>query len=423
MKKFFNPAISFTVTIFLLFGLSGCIKDEHNCSQVFKIYEPVYKSLTEVRAGMKSSTPQSIGQTGKLYLYGQYVFLNEPYKGIHVIDNSNPSSPKNISFIPVPGNVDLAVKNDFLYADSYTDLVVFDISNPINVTAKKFLNKVFPNYGGYYWMNTTNPDSVLVITDYKMRDTLMNCNTYHAWNGLEFDSRGALAFSSAPVAKSSPSGMGGSMARFTIVNDYLYSVSNSELFSFNITNRAEPVLKNKTNLNNWSIETIYPFKNRLFIGSASGMYIYDLANPASPAALGQMNHVRSCDPVIADDNHAYVTLRSGTVCQGFSNQLEVLDIKDLKSPSLLKIYSMTNPHGLSKDGNLLFICDGKDGLKVYNAADVQNLKLLKTISGIDTYDVIAYNGLALVVASDGLYQYDYSNASNIRLLSKINLSK
>jgi hypothetical protein len=118
-----------------------------------------------------------------------------------------------------------------------------------------------------------------------------------------------------------------------------------------------------------------------------------------------------------------VTLRSGTACQGFNNQLEVLHLNNITNPSLLKVYSLTNPHGLSKDGNMLFICDGADGLKIYNATNVLDLKLVKQISGMETYDVIAYNSIALVVARDGLYQYDYSNPSDIRLLSKISLSK
>src|SRR5690606_20496247 len=140
------------------------------------------------------------------------------------------------------------------------------------------------------------------------------------------------------------------------------------------------------------IETIFPFKNRLFVGSRTGMYIYNVSNPSQPAAAGQFNHVQSCDPVIADDNYAYVTLRSGNTCQGFTNQLDIVKLNDFTDPKLEKTYQMSNPHGLSKDGNTLFICDGAAGLKVYNAADVQNLQLITTIEGIETFDVIAMNG-------------------------------
>ncbi len=84
---------------------------------------------------------------------------------------------------------------------------------------------------------------------------------------------------------------------------------------------------------------------------------------------------------------------------------------------------MTNPYGLSKDGTTLFICDGKDGVKIYNASDAKNLIPIKTIGGMESYDVIAYNDIALIVAKDGLYQYNYSNLDAIRLLSKISLAK
>ena len=72
---------------------------------------------------------------------------------------------------------------------------------------------------------------------------------------------------------------------------------------------------------------------------------------------------------------------------------------------------------------LLFICDGTDGLKIYNASNVLNLQLIKQFTGLETYDVIAWNKVALVVAKDGLYEYDYSDANNIHLISKINISQ
>jgi len=217
--------------------------------------------------------------------------------------------------------------------------------------------------------------------------------------------------------------MGGSMARITLLNDHLYTVSTNELYAFNISNPREPKYLNKSVIaNGQTIETIYPFKNKLFIGSTQGMFIYDVSTPGSPVKQGQFIHARSCDPVIADDTKAWVTLRSGTTCGGNVNQLEVVDIKDLSNPFLIKAYTLTNPFGLGKEGNILWICDGKDGAKVYDATNASDLKLIKKIDGMETYDVIAWNNRALVVAKDGLYQFDYSNVSNIRLLSKIGLN-
>ena len=211
------------------------------------------------------------------------------------------------------------------------------------------------------------------------------------------------------------------MARFALTTNKLYTVSNADLNVFNTSKAFEPNFITKVNLNNWAIETIFPMKNNLFIGSQTGMYIYDITNPNLPVEAGKFSHIRSCDPVIADDNFAYVTLRSGTACQGFSNQMEVLKLNNLYDVQLVKTYPLANPHGLSKDGNLLFICDGKDGLKIYDAEYVNDMKLMKQFKGIEPYDVIARNKIALVVAKDGFYQYDYSNVNDIKLISKMGI--
>jgi hypothetical protein len=340
-----------------------------------------------------------------------------------VIDNRNPASPQNVAFISIPGNLDLALKGNILYADLYTDLVTLDISNPLNVVVKKFNDHVFPfrNYGyGFY------PDSSKIITDWIKHDTsfTQSCGFRYAYYSpnayLDFTSSQSSAGSKS---SSSPIGKGGSMARFAIVNNTIYTVSNSDLNVFDISNSVNPVYTNTVNVGSWNVETIFPFKDKLFIGSQNGMFIFNISNADAPVSIGQFSHVQSCDPVIADDNFAYVTLRSGTVCQGFSNQLEVLQINNITNPTMVKVYPFTNPHGLSKDGNLLFICDGSDGFKIFNAADVNNLKMIKRFPGIETYDVIAYNNIALVVAKNGLFQYDYSNTNNIHLISKIEVSQ
>ena len=108
--------------------------------------------------------------------------------------------------------------------------------------------------------------------------------------------------------------------------------------------------------------------------------MYDVqSSPSNPSLIGQFVHARGCDPVIADDNYAYITLNDSSACLGFYNQLQIINIKDMANSFMVKTYQLTHPDGLSKDGNNLFICDGKDGLKVYDATDVNNLLLLKQL--------------------------------------------
>ena len=46
----------------------------------------------------------------------------------------------------MPGNYDIATKNDFLYADSYMDLVIFDISKIDSVKEVNRVKEAFKNY-------------------------------------------------------------------------------------------------------------------------------------------------------------------------------------------------------------------------------------------------------------------------------------
>lgn len=403
----------------LCFILQGCLKDK--MTKTYTMLVPVYKEKTEVYANIKSNAPRSVGAPGKIFMYGNYIFLNEVDKGVHIIDNSNPASPVVKAFINIPGNLDIAVKGNTMYADLYADMVVVDITNPLQANFVKHINKVFPDR---QYTNGFVPDSNKIIVDWIKKDTTVDINSspcrrcmYDMIALSSSQSGGTFNTGAAPTV-----GIAGSMARFSIVNNYLYTVNNSQLTSFNIATANNPV-KTANQTVGWNIETIYPFSNKLFIGSMTGMFIYDITNPATPVAQGQFTHVRSCDPVIADGNYAYVTLRGGTACGSINNQLDVVNINNVMSPSIAKTYPMTNPHGLTKDNNLLFICDGKDGLEMYDAANPLAIVLKKQLPDMETYDAIAFNGNLLVVAKDGLYQYGYSYPATLDFKSKISVNK
>src|SRR5690606_39482705 len=87
----------------LLFSLFwGCDKIDSEGSYIAKI--PIYKTLREVRASNISiAQPQTMASTGKIYLYKDYLLINEPNKGIHIYDNSNPATPKARSEEPSVG--------------------------------------------------------------------------------------------------------------------------------------------------------------------------------------------------------------------------------------------------------------------------------------------------------------------------------
>jgi hypothetical protein len=411
----------------ILLVVSGCMKDK--ISRTYQIMTPVYADKAVVFANVKSGPSQQISRPGKIFIRGSYLFINEVDKGVHIFDNSNPSSPRAVSFIDIPGNLDVAVSGNYLYADMYSDMLTIDITDPLNTKLADTTLSVFPDR---FYYNGWAADNSQVIVGWDIRDTTVSDNGISfGWNlggcptcayyavpagGFQAD-RGP----SSELAKGGTiPGIAGSMARFVVVNKYLYAVNQSSLLAFDITDESNPVRK-KENFIGWQIETIYPFRENLFIGSSTGMFIYNIDQPESPEPKGSFNHFTACDPVVSDGDYAYVTLRSGTTCQGFTNQLDIIDVTDVMQPKHIRTYAMINPHGLGKDGELLFICDGTAGVKVYNASNVLNLQLVNQIENIDAYDAIPWADRLIVSAADGLYQYDYSDVNDIKLLSTIRI--
>ncbi|TCZ70142.1 LVIVD repeat-containing protein [Flaviaesturariibacter aridisoli] len=377
--------------------LGSCARQAGDCRTVQKIRTPYYKPRSEVRSAMHSGPARNIDQPGKLYIYGSYVFLSDVNTGIHIIDNSNPAVPVQKAFLTVAGNNDIAVQGHYLYADSWSDLVVFDLSDLNQIVAVTFLPGVFPNIGSPWNSQLNALDTSMLIAGYHVRDTVVACSSGWGMGG------GPML---ANASGGSASGVAGSMARFALTAGHLYTVNGNDLRAFSLANPADPQSP-PPQLLNANAETVYPFGNSLFIGTTTGMHIYDISNPAHPSYLSRFDHARLCDPVITDGTDAYVTLRSGGFCLGSQNELNVLRVTDLRNPVPLRTYPLANPHGLAKDGNRLFVCDGDAGLKVYDAQNPSNLQLLETVPVKGTYDVIAQNGLLLLVAADGLYQYRY----------------
>lgn len=109
---------------------------------------PVYMDYQTLRRAVNVSTPRPLTDTSRVYVYQSFVFLNNKNNGIHVIDNSDPTAPDNVAFIEIPGNTELSIRDNYLYADSYVDLVTLDISDPQNVAVVDRVEQIFP-YDAY----------------------------------------------------------------------------------------------------------------------------------------------------------------------------------------------------------------------------------------------------------------------------------
>lgn len=213
-------------------------------------------------------------------------------------------------------------------------------------------------------------------------------------------------------------GTGGSLARFAITGDFLYAVGATDLRVFNITSPDNPIPGNTIKLG-FGIETIFPYKDKLFIGTQTGMKIYDNALPQDPKFISEFVHIASCDPVVVQGSYAYVTLRDGTACRRGVNRLDVVDIQNITQPKLVNSIAMQNPHGLGVDGNSLYVCDGLYGLKVMDLTKPEKPEVTTTFPELVVYDVIPNKKTLIMTGRDGIFQYGYKNGSTLQQLSKL----
>ncbi len=222
--------------------------------------------------------------------------------------------------------------------------------------------------------------------------------------------------SSSSTPPSFISGQGGSMARFAISGDYLYTINQREMNILDISIASAPKRINKIRVP-FDVETLFAYKDNLYVGASSGMYIYDKSTPTQPSKISNFTHAQSCDPVVVSDDIAYVTLHTNAQCwRGTGvNRLEIIDVKDPKNPKLIKALDMWEPKGLGVDGNKLFICDGSNGLKVFkinkkdsNGTVVVDIVKKESLADIDCYDVIAKDNNLVISNNKDIRQFDYS---------------
>ena len=117
-------------------------------------YSPVLMDREDLENSIVFTEPRNLEEPGKIYMYGQYIFINDKYKGFHVFDNTVPGSPVNLGFIKVPGSLDVAVKDGILFADNATDLIAIEMSDMKHPVVTERIVNVFPETypPGYSWM-------------------------------------------------------------------------------------------------------------------------------------------------------------------------------------------------------------------------------------------------------------------------------
>lgn len=134
--------LKFSAWIFLIsvFSFIACEKED----VIVEGMSPVYISSTDFTRVYRTDT-LPFNDLGNIVLAGKFLFINEKYEGIHVIDNSDPFKPRKVHFWKIPGNLEFIINGKTLYADNSVHLLVIDITDFNNIKVVNFIKDLYIN--------------------------------------------------------------------------------------------------------------------------------------------------------------------------------------------------------------------------------------------------------------------------------------
>lgn len=414
MKTLKLLCLSLFVTFF-----ASCNQEDDRSTETAKFAVPVIKSVETLRSSISVTSAKETNADGKIYIAENLLFYIAQESGIHIFDNSNPSSPQNTAFINLEGVHDIAVKGHYLYADNFMDLVVFDISDINNITQVQTVENVIDFYPIFpeeaeFLDYTTYPANGEIMVGFII-ETRTRPNDGEI--GMFEDAMGNFESASGNAI-----GTGGSFAKFQINNNALYTVEAYALNVFNITNPTSTFFDKEVYMNEWLgggvFETLFKQKEFLFVGSTNGMYIVNAEDEFNPYFVSGFAHATACDPVVVDGNTAYITVRGGSNCGSIDDQVNVIDITAIENPTLISTYLLNQPFGLGIKNNVLYVCaDGN--LNVFDATNSTELTLVNTYED-EVKDVIALDSHLIAVGINKIIQYNYGANHTLEVMSVVN---
>jgi hypothetical protein len=348
-------------------------------------------------------------QIAKIYVYGDLLIRSNTADGlIEFFDLGTPATLPQLGAIRVTGNNDVAVVDEVMYADAGNDLIVYDISDVANIRALDTIHGVFRQLHGFM------RDDVVPMGMSEDTGGMSGCS------GCGSDVMTSPAMSDSRSGGAEGAGTAGSLARFAVAGEYLYCLDYADVIVFDIELPRRPQLKNRAAIN-WEIETLFPYGNTLFVGGQRGVYLVDITDGDNPTPISQFEHGRGCDPVVVENDIAYVTLRSGTRCGDIEDQLHILDVSNLQHPTLITSVNVDGPYGLAVRNGVVYLCDGTSGVKIIDASDPRNPRTIGRIEGIVAHDAILLQRMLIVTTPERAIIYALSDDAAPREQGSIDL--
>lgn len=400
----------------LVLVTASCVKNKGEVTYTYNKAIAQYDNISALRSQDLVEAPKPIQTIGKVFYGSSVVLIGEKNKGIHVINNTNRNLPSKTSFLNLPYCNEFYVDGTILYAETHYDIVKIDISNTANPVllhrAENAISQPIINAEGKI---LTGFNYQIIQESFKLNSpeerALRNSQTLY----FDFNNNLIPEGNVPPSFASSNIDNKGTMNKMEVADNHLYIITSSLLKSYDVS--GNEIIKTDEKNIGTELETIYYEDNKLFIGSQSSMIIANNSNPSSPQVQSTFTHEVSCDPVLPNDNIAYLTLRSvaNEGCLGTTNLLKVVDITNPSSPRNINDKQLRSPYGMTISNNHLFIGEGANGITVLDITNPTNPIEISNNPAIQAFDVIKHpnsSDVILTISNNEIKQLRYDNATN-----------
>lgn len=169
-----QKTLPFLFAAVLLSLLWGCEKEPHNYYDGFG-KKPVYIPISELQL-IQNQSPKTIQQAGAIFLKDTLLFILEEGKGIHVFSLKDTANTVNLTFFNIPAISDFVITDNYLYADSWKDLVVINITDLYHIWEINRISNVVdpplfpPMYDGFFECVDESKGAVAGWTDATLED-------------------------------------------------------------------------------------------------------------------------------------------------------------------------------------------------------------------------------------------------------------
>lgn len=425
MKRYFY--------LFLVLVLLGCENDYEDIYRFSKVISqskqyPVYLDMSEIgNIQVKTKTPQLA--PFKILSNDKYYFVGDMLKGIHVYEKKA-GSPTYLCFIECKYIKDFELVNNKIFCNNLVDLVILDVSNPLQTTIlhrQKYLFNRFTSYKEEWNLPYTEGKGIIAGTEtHVLTDTITDQKTNLDFT--EFDQLyGNLTtkvipdswFSIHPENDKPYIGMTNvgtdevftygkynSWAICSLPSGTFY-LSEEDLWATTRKRYAPPYYYSDA----YPVRMFYNDKMIFIIGSGYGnmgycdCIVYNESYPKSYHLY--FPDFKPLDITYASTLEAYFVLSGQSIWGAFKGT----DSAYMKSYKDYKV--STDATSIFMIGNNLITLGNE--LKIYSPS-VNEIKLVKNYSDISGKCYLKTGDVLAVANVQGLFLYDINNLENIKLI-------